>query len=421
MFRRIAPYLVVALVALALTIAVEPFRLSKAQGSAPGAVTSVLYDQYNNSSSYSTTTSVHDRTSTCCDMEAADDFVVPNNQSWSIETVEAHGEYFIYPVATSVNVSFYANAGILPGTLIASHPNVVLPQPQLDSGEFSIPINPPVALAAGHYWVSVQANTSGFWEWFDRDRISNENAAFRNPGGIIYPTCSNWGRRMFDCGSGTGSPDQVFRLLGTGEGIPTITPIVTYTPVPTSVSTPGASKCPGERFTDVCPGDYFYSAVIYLSGIGAISGYSDGSFQPYNNTTRAQLCKIIVLAKGWSLYTVNGPHFTDVATTDVFYPFIETAFNHGIIGGYSDGTFKPSNNVSRGQTCKIVVLAQQWAEDLSSGPHFSDVSADNAFYGFIETAVNRQVISGYGDGKFQPSNDVTRGQLSKILYSAKSQ
>ena len=53
----------------------------------------------------------------------------------------------------------------------------------------------------------------------------------------------------------------------------------------------------------------------------------------------------------------GGPHFTDVPTTDPFYAFVETAYNHTIISGYSDGTFRPGANATRGQISKIVYSA----------------------------------------------------------------
>jgi hypothetical protein len=42
---------------------------------------------------------------------------------------------------------------------------------------------------------------------------------------------------------------------------------------------------------------------------------------------------------------------------DPFFCFIETAYNQGIISGYSDGTFRPGNNATRGQICKIIYKA----------------------------------------------------------------
>jgi hypothetical protein len=175
-------------------------------------------------------------------------------------------------------------------------------------------------------------------------------------------------------------------------------------------------------FTDVLPTDYFYESVRYLYCAGVISGYADNRFRPFNNTTRAQLCKIVVLAEGWPFDIDGGPHFLDVSPNDPFYFFVETAYNRHIIAGYSDLTFRPGSNVTRAQLCKIVVLAQQWPIDTTGGPHFRDVTDVDPFYALIETAYNRHIISGYDCGagclEFRPANPATRGQISKIVFSA---
>ncbi len=187
-----------------------------------------------------------------------------------------------------------------------------------------------------------------------------------------------------------------------------------------STPTPTATPC-AMSFTDVSPNDYFYEAVRYLYCAGVVSGYADGTFRPYNNTTRAQLSKIVALAEGWPIDTTGGPHFTDVPISHTFYDYIETAYNHSIITGYQDGTFRPDNNVTRAQLSKIIVQAQQWPIDTTGGPHFTDVAVGNPFYGFIETAYNHGIITGYQDGTFRPDNSATRGQICKIVYQAITQ
>jgi len=173
-------------------------------------------------------------------------------------------------------------------------------------------------------------------------------------------------------------------------------------------------------FTDVQPTDYFYEAVRYLYCEGAISGYSDGSFRPYNNTTRGQLSKIVVLAEGWAINTTGGPHFSDVPAGSTFYEYIETAYNHGIISGYSDGTFRWGNNVTRGQLSKIIVLAEGWTLVDRTVATFSDVPVGSPFFSYVETAYCHGIISGYNDGTFRPGNNATRGQISKIVYEARA-
>jgi N-acetylmuramoyl-L-alanine amidase len=64
------------------------------------------------------------------------------------------------------------------------------------------------------------------------------------------------------------------------------------------------------------------------------------------------------------------------------------------------------------------VLPLGWDTDTSGGPHFGDVAPGSAFYNYVETAVNKGVISGYSDSTFRPGNNATRGQIAKILYNA---
>src|SRR5207253_2197465 len=123
---------------------------------------------------------------------------------------------------------------------------------------------------------------------------------------------------------------------------PTDTPTYTYTPTPTDTpcspvpctatatrtSTTGVqftpTPCP-VNFTDVPSTNNAYAAIRYLYCANAISGYSCGGkdepcpgqyFRPNNETTRAQLSKIIVLAmvyaRHWTIDTTGGPHFNDV-------------------------------------------------------------------------------------------------------------
>ncbi|MFL5731848.1 MAG: S-layer homology domain-containing protein, partial [Chloroflexia bacterium] len=182
-------------------------------------------------------------------------------------------------------------------------------------------------------------------------------------------------------------------------------------------------------FSDVHTTDYFYEPVRYLFCQGVISGYADGTFKPYNNTTRGQLAKIVVLAEGWNIYVPPSPTFRDVPTNHAFYSYVETAYSHSIISGYSCGAgcleYRPGNNVTRGQLCKIVALARNWAPYTPVTPTFRDVLGTQTFYTYIETAYRHNIISGYTCGtgclEFHPGDNATRGQISKIVYLAVTQ
>jgi|GEM_PF-6899428 len=217
----------------------------------------------------------------------------------------------------------------------------------------------------------------------------------------------------------------------TNTALPTATRTPTFTNTPTSTRTPTYTRTPAPpntatplpcaSYSDVYTNQYFYRAVDWLTCRAIISGYPDGTFRPHNPTTRAQIVKMVVLGEGWALHTPQRPTFVDVTPQDWFYQVVETAFSHGVIGGYADGTFRPNNHVTRGQLSKIIVGARGWPLIEPEEPHFRDVPVGSAFYGYIETAQARAVVGGYGDGTFRPYAEATRGQLSKMLHVALTQ
>ncbi|MDQ2808682.1 MAG: S-layer homology domain-containing protein, partial [Chloroflexota bacterium] len=238
------------------------------------------------------------------------------------------------------------------------------------------------------------------------------------------------GGPLLQSGEVAGDADSLVTIPGViidGLGTRLTIRLIAGPPSPTATTTLGtvtatatatATLCP-VTFSDVQPADYFYTPVGYLLCRQAISGYSDGTFRPYAPTTRGQLSKMVVRAFALPLDTSNSPHFRDVSPDQVFFPFIETAANRGILAGYSDGNFYPQNLVTRAQTAKIVVGAAQWALDTRGGPHFVDVPPDDSFYAVIETAYAHGLISGYNSSngpQFRPADPSTRGQIAKLLY-----
>lgn len=170
--------------------------------------------------------------------------------------------------------------------------------------------------------------------------------------------------------------------------------------------------CAGS-FTDVPSGSTFEPFVSCLVGRGIISGYADCTFRPGNNITRGQLAKVVANAAGWT-EPVAGQTFTDVPTTDPFYAFIERMAQRGVISGYTDGTFRPGNSATRGQISKIVATAAGFSEERTSQT-FTDVPPGSTFHPYVERMAARGIIGGYADNTFRPDNVATRGQVSKIV------
>jgi hypothetical protein len=171
-----------------------------------------------------------------------------------------------------------------------------------------------------------------------------------------------------------------------------------------------------DRFIDVPYGHRNYVHINALVDLGIINGYSDNTFKPNNTLTRAQAAIMIVRAAGISTEGVSSS-FTDVSPTHAAYKFISAAYQAGIINGYSDGTFKPNAFVTRAQIAIMVQRAfnVQASETVVS---FIDVPEGYAPKKFIEILASQKIVNGYSDGTFKPLNNVTRAQFSTMIYNA---
>ena len=154
--------------------------------------------------------------------------------------------------------------------------------------------------------------------------------------------------------------------------------------------------------------------VQYLLDRGVVTGYSDGTYRPNENVTRAQFAKMIVGAMDWPMVTPASASFGDVAPDHWAYGFIETAAAHGIISGYSDGTFRPQASVTRAQVAKMIVTARDWATDIPASG-YTDVHPTDWYNTYVGAMSQAEVISGYSDGTFRPNAPATRAQIAKIL------
>ncbi|HKP53127.1 MAG TPA: S-layer homology domain-containing protein [Chloroflexia bacterium] len=123
--------------------------------------------------------------------------------------------------------------------------------------------------------------------------------------------------------------------------------------------------------------------------------------------------------------------FTDVPPDSTFYTWIRCLSCRNIISGYTDGTFKPGNDITRGQIAKMVSNSAGFSED--PGPQiYEDVPEASPFYAWINRLSMRGHMGGYPCGLvpeepceppdnrpyFRPNASATRGQLAKIVSNA---
>lgn len=122
-------------------------------------------------------------------------------------------------------------------------------------------------------------------------------------------------------------------------------------------------------------------------------------------------------------------NFSDVQLGHTYYQYVLCLYCRGIIGGYSDGTFRPNNDVTRGQLSKIVSESAGFNNNPGS-QIFEDVPPGSTYYDYVNRLVQFGYINGYdcgGPGEpctpqgyryFRPNAPASRGQIAKIVTQA---
>ena len=135
------------------------------------------------------------------------------------------------------------------------------------------------------------------------------------------------------------------------------------------------------------------------------------------------LSLVLALVMTMSLVTVSAgaKDFTDNSKIN-YEEAVEVMSTLGVVGGYTDGTFKPQGTLTRGAAAKIIcnlILGTTTADALTAdAAPYKDVATTNVFAPYIAYCAKERIISGYADGTFRPGNTLTGYAFMKMLLGA---
>ena len=146
-----------------------------------------------------------------------------------------------------------------------------------------------------------------------------------------------------------------------------------------------------------------------------IVGYNDGTVKPNNNITRAEVATIffrLLTDDARAYYWSTDSGFSDVKPGDWYNNAVSTMVNAGILNGYSDGTFKPNANITRAEFATIA--ARFLSNSYSLNDRFYDTEGHWA-EPYINRAAEVGWINGYSDGSFKPDQAITRAEAVTLV------
>lgn len=161
-------------------------------------------------------------------------------------------------------------------------------------------------------------------------------------------------------------------------------------------------------------GHWAESVITQWQNKGLIQGYEDGTFKPGNTITRAEFVTLMNNAKGfWSEGSIN---FSDVKNGSWFYSAVARAVAAGYVKGYSDGSFKPGNTITRAEAAVMIANAARLSANEAGAYRFTDVGSIPAWArGSVGAVVAAGYMTGYPDGSFYANASISRAEAVSSL------
>ncbi|MGD6842200.1 S-layer homology domain-containing protein [Bacillus infantis] len=186
--------------------------------------------------------------------------------------------------------------------------------------------------------------------------------------------------------------------------------------VASALAAPAGAAAASASFPDVPTGHWAYNEITALADKGIINGYSDGSFKPSQLLNRGQAAVLFTNALGLEV-PENLNVFKDLKSTSYFAQYAAAVEANGVFGGYANGNFGAGDNLTREQMASVLVRAFD-LKDTGEAVNVADLSKAHASHQANVKILVQNGVSVVSDNNFRPKETVSRAQFATFLYRA---
>lgn len=154
-------------------------------------------------------------------------------------------------------------------------------------------------------------------------------------------------------------------------------------------------------------GEIYYDEGLYKLEISAVDTSKEDT----------KTVKVKFQGKEASFTIEVGGAFKDVKKGAWYEQYVTYATKYGIFNGTGNGNFSPDAKLSRAQFVQVLANIEGVELDNSIKTDFKDVASGKWYTGAVAWAAENEIVSGSGDGKFNPNADVSREQMCVILVN----
>lgn len=156
-----------------------------------------------------------------------------------------------------------------------------------------------------------------------------------------------------------------------------------------------------------------------------INGVDNSNFAPDKDITRAEFSAILVKGLGLMRPGTGKDTFTDVTKDAWYYDAVSISYEYGLISGYEDGTFKPTDKVTREQAMTMIARAMQITgldSEMAAkdADHVLSIYVDSSQLGgwaknSVVKCISTQLVAGRNGNQIAPKYSITRAEVAVIM------
>lgn len=171
-------------------------------------------------------------------------------------------------------------------------------------------------------------------------------------------------------------------------------------------------------FSDLDPASRIGIAANFLADHGIVGGFPDGTFQKDRLVNRAEMAKFITKADPTCDVDLRNEksQFTDVLAGEWYVPYVNASELCEIVTGYPDGTFRPDKPVNTVEMLAMLSRAGGFSLPTKVTNSYSDVEQDVWYSDYVGVAQEKTFFPERTPSILEPSRSLTRGEVAYVLY-----
>ena len=176
-----------------------------------------------------------------------------------------------------------------------------------------------------------------------------------------------------------------------------------------------------DQFSDIDHSTYHADDILWMRGKGITTGFSDGTFRPYDNIARCDMAAFLYRMMGSPADEISDDVKSMFSDVDEETPHAEAIWwmaSMGITTGFEDGTFRPYETVKRCDMAAFLYRTAQIKKVSTTGDGeiaFRDVDEETPHYSEIVWLADKGISTGFPDGTFRPFDEVARCDMAAFL------